>query len=201
MNITPTLTDGMRQATRVDWRTLARISAEAFHEDPVMNWTFGGNASIPAVFDHLARDVYLPRGQCYLLEGQGATMWLGPGQSKEVPMLSMASLALKIFGRAGAKALARTLALDKTMIAGKPKTPHMYLFSIGVVSAGRGKGLGGRLMQPMLEACTREGLPVYLENSNPANHGFYSGLGFEVMGGSIAPDDAPPLIPMWRAGG
>jgi hypothetical protein len=43
------------------------------------------------------------------------------------------------------------------------------------------------------------GVPAYLENSNPNNHGFYTSHGFEVMGPSISPADAPALIPMWRS--
>ncbi len=196
-NLKPVLPAGIRQASQEDWREVAHITAEAFRDDPVINWTVCNNKSIPAVFRHLARDVYLKRGLCYLIEDQGATMWLTPEQSKELPALSMTGLALKVLGNAGPEALVRTLAMDKKMLRAKPKTPHMYLFSVGVLKSGRGKGLGRQLLKPMLDACAAAGLPVYLENSNPANHGFYTGLGFEVMGPSISPDKAPPLVPMW----
>ena len=106
---------------------------------------------------------------------------------------------MKIFVGAGPQAVARISAMDKEIIRHKPKTPHMYLSTIGVVKAARGKGLGGRLIKPVLEVCDAAGLPAYLENSNPNNHGFYTSHGFEVMGPSISPENAPPLIPMWRS--
>ena len=197
--ITPVFPEGVRRATAHDWQRLATITAAAFHEDPVMNWTLCGSLAIPDVFEHLARDVYLRRGQCYLAGDQGATMWLGPGASKRLPLASALSVGAKLLAQAGGRAIARTYRLDRAMARARPKEPHMYLFAIGVLKAGRGKGLGGRLLRPVLGACDEASLPVYLENSNPDNHRFYVNCGFEPTGGSIAPHGAPPLTPMWRS--
>ena len=54
-------------------------------------------------------------------------------------------------------------------------------------------------IQPVLDACDRQGVPAYLENSNPANTGFYSACGFAPLGDPIHPEPgSPPLVPMVR---
>ena len=53
-----------------------------------------------------------------------------------------------------------------------PTFPHAYLFIIGVRQSHQGKGLGGKLFRPVLDACDRLGVPAYLENSNPASYNF-----------------------------
>ena len=74
----------------------------------------------------------------------------------------------------------------------------MYLFTVGVASAGRGRGLGRRLIGPVLDACDRTGTMAYLENSNPANRRFYASLGFERVDLFHPMADSPPLEPMQR---
>ena len=75
---------------------------------------------------------------------------------------------------------------------------HAYLFSIAVRPGAQGKGLGRKLIAPVLAACDRLGVPAYLENSNPANAGFYGSLGFVVCGEIRPTPDAPALLPMVR---
>ena len=80
----------------------------------------------------------------------------------------------------------------------KPKAPHVYLFTIGVARAARGKGLGRRLLAPVLAACDVAGLPAYLENSNPLNTPLYEGAGFRTLEVFAPAPGAPPLAAMWR---
>ena len=80
-----------------------------------------------------------------------------------------------------------------------PAEPHAYLFTVGVASAGRGRGLGRRLLKPVLAACDRSGTMAYLENSNPANRRFYNSLGFERVELFHATPESPPLEAMQRA--
>ena len=174
--------EGMRQAVGDDWRVLGAITAEAFAEDPVATWTFDGKPCLKPVFQRLARDVYLPRGICHLADGEvGATMWLPPGPSKELSPLSLVGAAARLLVDGGPRAMRRALAVDAEMTRRKPKAPHVYLFSIGVLRAARGKGLGRRLLAPVLAACDAQGLPAYLENSNPLNTPLYEGAGFRLI--------------------
>jgi hypothetical protein len=53
-------------------------------------------------------------------------------------------------------------------------------------------------MEHALRRCDREGLPAYLESSNPRNIPLYQRHGFEVLG-TIQLDASPPITPMLRA--
>ncbi|WP_338700344.1 GNAT family N-acetyltransferase [Streptomyces sp. Q6] len=75
---------------------------------------------------------------------------------------------------------------------------HVYLWMIGVVPGRQGEGLGTALMAPVLERCDREGLPVYLEASNPRSRALYERLGFVCTGTALDLPDGPTLWPMWR---
>jgi len=79
-----------------------------------------------------------------------------------------------------------------------PKTPHYYLFAIGVLPQCKGQGLGTKLIQEVLRRCDEEGVPAYLENSKEENLPFYEGHGFKVQRQIRFATSAPPLWLMWR---
>jgi GNAT superfamily N-acetyltransferase len=68
---------------------------------------------------------------------------------------------------------------------------------VGVDPLRQGRGLGSAILQEGLRRCDADGLPAYLENSNPKNTGLYERLGFEAIG-LIQPADFPPMQPMLR---
>jgi hypothetical protein len=43
-----------------------------------------------------------------------------------------------------------------------------------------------------------EGLPAYLESSNPANNDRYGGVGFQAVGEFAYPGGGPVVTTMWR---
>ncbi len=193
-----TLPDGLRQAEQQDWRLIGDILAEAFCNDPVASWILGTPKAMPSVFSRFAKGVYLPHGICHLANDEAATMWLLSGAEKEPPFSDFMLMALDMIRYGGFGALQRGTAAGKEMARHTPKEPHLYLYMIGVRESGRGKGLGRKLMAPVLEACDRAGLPAYLENSNPRNHGFYAAQGFERLEIFEPGPGAPPLEAMWR---
>ena len=85
-----------------------------------------------------------------------------------------------------------------TMEKVHPREPHYYLEAIGTRQAAQGKGVGSAVMSVMLERCDREGIPAYLESSNPRNIPLYARHGFEVRDPVPLPAGAPVLTPMWR---
>jgi len=192
------LPEGMRAARREDWRQMGAITAEAFREDPVNTWIFGEPAAMLPAFSVLARSVYLPRGVCHLAGDAGATMWCHSSANRELPLIPMMQLVVTIMGKGTKGAAKRGLGASAAMAREHPAAPHLYLFTIGTRSASRGKGLGKRLMAPMLDAADRAGLPCYLENSNPANTGFYRSCGFEHVKFFEPGPGGPPLEAMWR---
>jgi len=62
----------------------------------------------------------------------------------------------------------------------------------------RGKGDGRRVVEPILELADRDGVPTYLESSNPRNLSFYDRLGFSVLDEVRIAENGPVMRPMWR---
>lgn len=85
------------------------------------------------------------------------------------------------------------------MSAAHPTQPHMYLWVNGTEKSRQGMGLGSKVISVVLERCDREGLPAYLESSNPRNRPFYERHGFSVMHEITGlPEGCPPIVGMWR---
>ena len=78
-----------------------------------------------------------------------------------------------------------------------PEEPCWHLAFIASDPALAGKGLGSALLEATLKRCDSEGLPAYLESTNPANLPLYGRFGFEEIG-LIETDQAPSLFPMLR---
>ncbi|MEM1106557.1 MAG: GNAT family N-acetyltransferase [Pseudomonadota bacterium] len=191
-------TEGVERASPRDARAIADITAQAFAEDPVNRHVFGRPRAILSCMRVLARRIYVPGGHSYSAEGAAAAMWLAPGQSPGLGGFAQASLAAGMFLHASKGAMGRALALSEKMDAHHPEAPHMYLFTIGTRPEARGRGLARSLMAPVLAACDRAGLPVYLENSNPANTGFYKAQGFQTVTKFEVAPGGPVMEPMWR---
>lgn len=178
--------------------TVAQITVDAFRDDPFNRWLFGSTSGMAGVFTALARHVYTRRGLCYRLGDEGAAMWMLPGGNTEPPLTALPALYSAVLFRSTWGAKRRTDAAVAAMARHHPTFPHAYLFTIGVRPRARGKGNGRALIRPVLEACDRAGLPAYLENSNPANRGFYGSCGFERTAMIEVAPGAPPLEAMLR---
>jgi ribosomal protein S18 acetylase RimI-like enzyme len=78
-----------------------------------------------------------------------------------------------------------------------PHEPHWYLPVIGVEPNARGRGVGGMLMGRAVARCDEEGLPAYLESTNPQNISLYERHGFEIIR-EIRVGAFPVVTPMLR---
>jgi len=93
--------------------------------------------------------------------------------------------------------LADVLATAEQVGAAHPTEPHWYLPFIGVDPSAQNEGLGRALMLHALARCDADGLPAYLESSNPRNISLYERHGFEATG-QIQNGAMPVVTPMWR---
>ena len=188
----------LRQATRRDWKQLVDITADAFAEDPVSRWVFGSPRGMKLAFQMMARNIYLKHGTCHLAGDDAATMWARHDVDMSLPLAGTLKLVvgLAVYGSPGT--IARATRAGELMLLHHPRTPHLYLFTIGTRKAARGRGLGKALLAPVLSACDRDRLPVYLENSNPDNTHFYRAHGFERTQIFDCGEGGPPLEGMWR---
>lgn len=189
----------LARAGPAEARLVGDITADAFADDPFNLWLVGTRAGVRGIFLPLARHVYVPQGFCYHLGNDGACMWLLPGQHADFGFWALKKLQFNTLFRGTRGAVRRINHTVPAMEAAHPTFPHAYLFTIGVRPASQGKGLGRKLITPVLDACDRARLPVYLENSNPENTAFYRSCGFEQSADAIHPEPgSPPLVPMTR---
>ena len=61
-----------------------------------------------------------------------------------------------------------------------PGQPYWYLEVVGVDPAAQGRGVGTRLLEPVLAQAEEVGQLCYLETMTERNVGWYRSLGFEV---------------------
>jgi GNAT superfamily N-acetyltransferase len=195
--------DGLiRIATAGDRGDVVAALTSAFATDPVMGWLTRSDpldtARLRLFFEAIVDGEFQKDAAAtYVAEGSsGAAIWRDVGDKgpSNTEILKSAPTFLRVF-RSG---LGRTLRAVSAIESAHPKEPHVYLFYVGVHRDSRGQGLGTALLAPVLERCDREGIPAYLENSNPPNEAFYSRLGFVQRGTINLPKGAPPLTPMWR---
>jgi GNAT superfamily N-acetyltransferase len=168
----------------------------ALGTDPVVRWCWPEAAdyqrSLPRFCEALGGRADRVEGAYEVGGFGGAALWLPPGsQPDEGALTALIEHAIR-------RDIQSTMfALLHTMAEHRPREPHWYLPVIGVDPMQQGRGLGRALMAPVLERCDAQGLPAYLESSNPRNVAFYERLGFRTLG-RLRIADCPVIQPMLR---
>jgi len=145
---------------------------------PTFVWGMGGRG-----LDH---------GAAFLADDAAAvSLWLPPGVESDLETM------LGVLAGLPPERAAVLAQVGEQMRAYHPEEPHWYLAAVGVDPAHQGQGLGAAMIKEGLRRCDAEGLPAYLESSNPRNIPLYERHGFEIIG-LVQPDDYPPLYPMLR---
>jgi ribosomal protein S18 acetylase RimI-like enzyme len=94
--------------------------------------------------------------------------------------------------------MSRWLRIFATIERMHPSESHWYVLVLGVHPNHQGKGLGGKLLNQVLQKADADGVAVYLESSNPKNLDFYRKHGFEVISEIIPIDGCPPVRGLLR---
>ena len=192
----------VRKATREETRSIAEILAAAFATDPVMSWVMREPTDAERRLGIMFRGVLdraasAPDHELYVTgDGSGAALWFGVNRWKS--SLGDALRTAPALWRSGFMSL-RGMRLYGAMQQRHPKEPHFYLEIVGTRPDRQGEGVGSALLDPVLARCDEEGVPAYLENSNPRNTAFYFRHGFQPMTAFPLPPGCPPLVPMWRS--
>jgi ribosomal protein S18 acetylase RimI-like enzyme len=187
----------VRPATEADIPKLSAALADAFHDDPVMNWLVPGADRMRRFFAAELKYVYLPKGHTYTTDDVcGGALWAPPKRWKSTygEMVRSVPAMLPVMGRRLVRGLRALGAVEKA----HPDEPHYYLGTLGTACDHQGKGVGAALLQEILERCDAEGIPAYLESSKEANIAYYRRHGFEVTGEVDFPGGGPRIWPMWR---
>lgn len=169
----------------------------AFAADPMARWSWPDADQYLETMPHFVRTFgggAFAHRSAYCAEGlAGVALWLPP----EVHADEQALGAI-VEQTVASDRRADTFALFEQMAAYHPRHPHWYLPLIGVDPAHQGRGYGAALLEEALRQCDRDGLPAYLESTNPRNIGLYQRHGFEALG-TIQVGTSPPMVPMLRA--
>lgn len=168
----------------------------AFSTDPVARWMYPHPDHYLQYFPLFIRAFAgksFDQGTAYLApDAGGAALWFGPHTEPDEDAL------IGLFWSTTSDAVQKDLfPIFEQMGEFHPTHAHWYLPMIGVEPSSQGKGVGSALLQHSLANCDADGLPAYLESSNPRNIPLYERFGFEVIG-EIRSGDAPPLHPMIR---
>ena len=188
----------IREASLDDLDLVARICAEGFAADPLMQWIFSDPSTradgLKLAFAGLARSYFAPNSVVHIVSDACVTLWRGPGYEDQPPGDESDASSFP------PDVLERFRILGELMAIAHPHDrAHWYLNVIATLPDRQGQGLGAQALAPILARCDADGIPAYLESSNPRNMTLYRRHGFDDAGRpTIDLPDGPSLYPMWR---
>jgi len=186
----------VRKATSADFARLCRTAVEAFVDDPVMRWFwpadedyFAGNGNVM----HSAFRRWMAHEETYTTDDCVAVAAFVPVGRPPVDVPPEPHEAPP-----SEDLLARFAAIGTIMAANTPPEPHWYLNLLATHPHWQRQGLGVLVIRPIVDACDRDGLPLYLETETIDNVAYYSHLGFTVRSEWDVPLDGPHMWGMIR---
>lgn len=197
------MTDGRtppRLATAADAAAITATLSAAFDADPLWSWAFPDDERRPAqytAFFGLFVESALPNGWIWMTDqAASVAVWTPPGKS-ELSDEAEAKLEPFLSAELGAHA-EPVLRVMEEFDAARPDGDFYYLSLLGTHPDHRGRGLGIALLAANLARIDSEGMPAYLESSNPANNARYERLGFKPRTKFSTPEGRHTVTTMWR---
>jgi GNAT superfamily N-acetyltransferase len=188
---------GARTAKASDLDGLTATLTAAFEHDPLWSWAFPDPLDLAVWWRFLVASA-LRYPQTWIRgDYAAASVWIPPDGS-ELTGEEEGEVEGIIFELAGPRA-PELLELWERFDRSHPHDrPHYYLSLLGVHPDRRGEGLGMALLAGNLERLDAEGVPSYLESSNPDNNRRYERLGYRQLGEFTTPDGECTVATMWR---
>ena len=169
-------------ATSAERARVVETFVAAFGTDPALRFFFPDDETYPALAARFAGHLFdkrVVRGGALVIDGGSAvSLWDPPAESgpQDAPTDDDALPVLDL----PAEATARLAAYDETVHELIPSAPHWYLGVLATHPAWTGRGWGSTVMSAGLDKAAHDGLPAYLETTNPANVEWYARAGWEV---------------------
>lgn len=190
------MTHGVEVATVADKAAITDVLTLAFSADPAARWSWPKPRQylehFPRLLEALGGAAFA-RGSAHHIDGcAGAALWLPPGAHPDEEKLD--ALLRDTVPESARKDV---FAVIEQMGRHHPEEPHWFLPFIGIDPSRQGGGLGAALLKHGLALCDRDGVPAYLDSSNPRNNPLYERHGFELLG-TIQVGSSPPIFPMLR---
>jgi len=198
------MTDGgirPRLATAADAAAIAATLSGAFDADPLWSWAFPDDERRPAQYEAffgLFIESAIPNGWVWTADQAAAVaVWTPPGKN-ELSDEAEAKLEPFLTAELGTHA-EPVLQVFESFDSAHPEDEDFYYLSLlGTHPDHRGRGLGMSLLEANLAHIDAEGMPAYLESSNPANDARYERLGFKPRTKFSTPDGQHTVTTMWR---
>ncbi|MFB0496034.1 GNAT superfamily N-acetyltransferase [Mucilaginibacter sp. OAE612] len=172
----------MKKATYNDKKIVIHILTLSFYDNQSVNYIISekhNKTQIKALMDYSFEQCYL-FGSIYLSDDMDACALILYPQKKHFSFKAIWLDINLIFKAIGVtrifKALKREAAIKKL----QPKIDMAYLWFIGVMPSSQHTGIGSKLLTEIIEAKTKEHLPVFLETSTVINLPWYKRFGFEI---------------------
>jgi hypothetical protein len=189
-----------RAATARDVPAVAACLTSAFYDDPLWGpWTFPEVTSRRERLHELMRFWAAAAARYPWLRmtdnAEAVAVWIPPGEP-EMTRQEEARFDALVSELLGQRAPELNELFDQ-FDEHRPEQPHYYLSLWGTHRDHAGHGLGTALIQDNLARIDAQGLPAYLESTNPANLPRYEALGF-ARTGEFGPAGGPAITTMWR---
>ena len=189
----------IRVATEADLDGLTATLTAAFETDPLWGeWAFPDRDDLEVWWRFYIAAAL--RYSCVWVRGDYAAVsaWIPPGGTElnEEDEERVGPLLERLTGPR-----ARDLMdlVDRFEASHPSDPPHYYLTLLGTHPGHRGRGLGmGLLAENLASLGDAEGIPSYLESTNPANIPRYERVGFRRAGEFTTPDGERTVTTMWR---
>ena len=188
-----------------DLAILSRVMSRAFFTNPTTLYCLPDESGRSDKLDWFLR-IALRCGQKYgsvhtTDEEEGAAIWLSPSHV----YLSLFQLLKQGFStapfRLGMGPLGRLFNclnyFEKLQKSDMPDD-HWYLFLLAVDPPQQGKGIGRRLIRPILQRADSEKTSCYLETDKPGNVTFFQKNGFKINREDDVPKGGPHFWTMIR---
>jgi GNAT superfamily N-acetyltransferase len=187
----------VRTASKADLDGLTAVITAAFAEDPLWRWAFAELRDLEVWWRFLISSVLRYPNTYIAGDFAAAAVWVPPGgvELTEEEEARVPRVLEQLVGERAADVLALLGEFDGSH---PHDQEHYYLSLLGTDPRERGKGIGMGLLAHCLEIVDAEGLPAYLESSNPANDARYERLGFAPHGSFSTPDGRHSVTTMWR---
>jgi ribosomal protein S18 acetylase RimI-like enzyme len=184
----------MADTRALDIQQIGSMLARAFYEDPVNAWVIPDDLQrqqrLPVLLGTIARYGAM-YGRVDTLGEHAAAIWLPP-DATEMPIRRMLRAGLVqlglTLGPGGTRRILAYSAYTEAVQARILPDPHWYLFTLGVEPTHQRQGLGAKVLYPVLDQADHDGVPCYLETSNPDNLRFYQRQGFTVVAEDYVPN-------------
>jgi GNAT superfamily N-acetyltransferase len=182
------------------------VLTRAFDEDPILTFYLHNRrrraVAYRTFFGEIIQSV-LPFGHVYGVIGDDRVLGVAVWRPPDAPKPSLANRTRSAFSEAVVRTLFPRTAGELFRGFAKieqlhPSASHWYLMFVGVDLGQQGRGVGSRLLAPVLELADATGTLCYLETPFPRTHEFYRRLGFEIGTESHPFRSAPPLWTMIR---